>query len=179
MPQPTLLADLALLLAKSPEDVATEAFTLILGRSEAARHALDGLFEQWIGSREISVVRWKSQVVAADDSRTDMEGEDSVGRLCAIFENKFWAGLTPNQPAAYLRRLAQPPGLLAFVAPSTRLSVLTSELAIRAKDEGLGALEFQPVGVSQVAAVLGRTLVVTRLCLTNGGRGGSAESSRA
>lgn len=47
----------------------------------------------------------------ADASRTDMEGEDASGVMRVILENKFWAGLTPNQPGAYLRRLPAAHGL--------------------------------------------------------------------
>ena len=46
MPTPTLLADLALRLASSQQDVATEALTLILGRSRAAADAMNTLVEQ-------------------------------------------------------------------------------------------------------------------------------------
>src|SRR5687768_13753502 len=101
MSNPSLLADLTLRLASSPEDVATEALTLILGRSPAAREAMNNLLAQWSQS-ECAITRWRAQVVGADDSRTDMEGEDAAGTMRVILENKFWAGLTPNQPTAYL-----------------------------------------------------------------------------
>lgn len=84
MPNPTLLADLAWRLASSPEDVATDALRLILGRSDAARQAVNSLIQQWSGAPDSAIARWKSQVVGPDDSRTDMEGYDPSNALRAI-----------------------------------------------------------------------------------------------
>jgi hypothetical protein len=162
MRKPTLLADLAWRLASSTEDLATDALTTILGRSEAARQALNSLIQQWSGSPECSVARWKSQVVGADDSRTDMEGDDVSGVLRVILENKFWAGLTPNQPSTYLRRLSADHGVLAFVVPTVRLTAIEFELLDRASLSGFGTLEFRGAGASRVAMVSNaQTLVVT------------------
>ena len=48
--------------------------------------------------------------------------------MCLI-EAKFWAGLTDNQPMAYLKRLpANTPSALLFVAPAARLTTLWNEL---------------------------------------------------
>ena len=162
MLKPSLLADLATRLASSPEDVATEALTLILGRSEAARQALNGLIAEWSQSPHCSIARWRAQVVAADAARTDMEGEDTSGVVRVIFENKFWAGLTPNQPSTYLGRLPAENGLLVFVVPTLRLSVLVIELLDRAARADLGRLEFRGAGASRVAKVSAlQMLVVT------------------
>ena len=43
-------------------------------------------------------MRWRSQVAAADDVGTHMEGEDANATVSVILENKFDAALTPNQP---------------------------------------------------------------------------------
>jgi hypothetical protein len=162
MSKPTLLADLALRLAQSPEDVATEALTLILGRSEAARQAMNSLIAQWSQSEGHAITRWRAQVVGLDDSRTDMEGEDATGVVQVILENKFWAGLTPNQPATYLKRLPTDCGLLAFVVPETRRSVIEIELIERASACGVDHFAFQGAGASRVAKSSGsHTVVVT------------------
>jgi hypothetical protein len=162
MPSPTLLADLTLRLASSPEDVATEALTLILGRSRVAASAVNLLVERWQGGQQCGVTRWKSQVSAADDARTDMEGEDANGVTCVIFENKFDAALTLNQPGAYLRRLPSGYGVLAFVAPSRRLTALQIEVVERASLAGFGAPEFRASSAGRVAKLAtGHTLVVT------------------
>jgi hypothetical protein len=45
-----------------------------------------------------------------------------------FIENKFWAGLTENQPVAYLRLLAQyaSPTVLLTVVPASRLETVAS-----------------------------------------------------
>ena len=189
MPNPTLLADLAWRLASSPEDVATDALTLILNRSGHARRAMNELIGLWSGS-VCSVARWKSQVVGADGSRTDMQGEYDDRAVRVILENKFQAGLTPNQPRTYLKRLPEN-GVLAFLAPTTRTASLVIELADRVRLQtsaftplvgsyvasvsaeqerlleladraGLQTSEFMPVGASHAAKAQGdKTLVVT------------------
>jgi hypothetical protein len=161
MQNPTLLADLAWRLASSPEDVATAALTQILGRSDAARQALNTLMQQWSGAPNSAIARWQSQVVGSDDSRTDMEGYDPSNALRVILENKFWAGLTPNQPSTYLHKLPEH-GLLVFVVPSVRVTSIEFELTDRVAGSALGTLSFRSVGASRVGAVsINRTLVVT------------------
>jgi hypothetical protein len=159
---PTLLADLASMLAASPEDVATKALELILARSTPARNALDRLLAEFRGGRAVPVARWASQVVAIDRSRTDLEGYDATEVTVAIFENKFWAGLTANQPATYLGRIPAGYGVLLFVVPRTRVAQLMNELTIRLP-EGFGAFSDlsgdQTRMVSRIAD--GRTLGIT------------------
>src|SRR5262249_55606764 len=75
---------------------------------------------------------FRSQVGAADGSRPDLEAHDAQGIPVVIFENKFWAGLTPAQPVLYLRRLAERGGALCFVGPAARLPMLWPELTQRA-----------------------------------------------
>jgi hypothetical protein len=70
--------------------------------------------------------------VAKDTSRPDLEAQDAQGKPILIFENKFWAGLTPAQPVEYLQRLAAQGGVLCFVAPQARLPLLWPELRQRA-----------------------------------------------
>ena len=46
-----------------------------------------------------------------------------------LIEAKFWAGLTDNQPIAYLERLpSNTPSALLFIAPTARLEILWNEL---------------------------------------------------
>ena len=54
-----------------------------------------------------------------------------------LIEAKFWAGLTENQPTAYLERLpTNTPSALLFVAPAARLETLWDELCQRAGVNG-------------------------------------------
>jgi len=143
VPGPGLLADLTVMMASSPEDVATRALELLLGRSSAARGAMNRLLCEWRSSGSgTPVVRWASQVVAIDRSRTDLEGFSETGASVAILENKFWAGLTENQPEGYLQRLSALDGVLAFVVPDSRVRIMTHEIELR-----LRALRGTPASV--------------------------------
>jgi hypothetical protein len=130
-PEYSLLAELALRMAKSPEDVATEGVAYVLSRSAAARAAIQDLVSDWAQTRLREIVTFRSQVGSVDGSRPDIEAQDSAGAPVVIFENKFWAGLTDAQPVAYLRRLEIQGGVLCFVAPAERLRILWPEITRR------------------------------------------------
>jgi hypothetical protein len=147
---PSLLADLATLLARSPEDVATEALVLILNRSPSALAAMNRQLLGWAMDHLEPIARWRTQVVGSDEARTDAEGKDAAGRLQVIIESKFWAGLTPNQPLTYLARLKEPHGIVLFVVPESRIGVLALELTERLPDE-LPPVGFQTRGLARVA----------------------------
>jgi hypothetical protein len=62
-------------------------------------------------------------------------GLDAKGVERLVVENKFWAGLTENQPVGYLDRLPAAGGaVLMFVVPSKRFSIVWSELVSAAKN---------------------------------------------
>jgi hypothetical protein len=130
--QHSILADLALRLAKSPEDVATEGLAYVLSRSDAARACVQRLADEWAPVALRPITLFQSQVGATDGARPDLEAHDAQGKPVLIFENKFWAGLTPAQPVEYLQRLAAQGGVLCFVAPTARLLMLWPELLQRA-----------------------------------------------
>lgn len=158
----TLLADLTVLLARSPEDVATEALTIVLQRSAVARAAVQRLIDSWsVGNPSGVVATWRAQVAAADDARTDMEGTSAAGELVAVLENKFWAGLTINQPATYLSRLPRN-GVLVFVVPASRTPIIQFEIAERARQVGELSAQLTQAGETWLSPLIsGRTLVVT------------------
>src|SRR4051794_38911803 len=112
---PALLAELAVMMATSPEDVATRALELIFQRSTVARGAANRLIDNWRGRPAQPVARWASQVAGQDGGRTDLQGFGEREETIAILENKFWAGLTENQPETYLSRFLAPDGVLAFL----------------------------------------------------------------
>ena len=179
MPASGLLADLAIMMSTSPEDVATKGLELLLGRSPAASAAMNRLLVEWRGGQAgIPVSRWASQVVAADTSRTDLEGFSDTGATVAILENKFWAGLTDNQPAGYLQRLKESSGVLAFVVPDSRVRIMAHELSLR-----LEALHRTPCDEHSIGdTVLLRntnqpTVVVTGWSAVLGALGSAMESA--
>jgi len=102
----SLLGELALRLAKSPEDVATEGLAYILSRSDTARGLIQRLAGEWATRTLRPIVSFRSQVVGTDQARPDLEAHDADGVPVVIFEDKFWASLTEGQPVTYLRRLA-------------------------------------------------------------------------
>lgn len=162
VPEYSLLAELALRMARSPEDVATESVAYVLSRSGAARMLIHALASEWAQAPLRDIASFRSQVGAADSSRPDIEGQDVDGVPVVIFENKFWAGLTEAQPIAYLRRLGAQGGVLCFVAPTERLRLLWPEVTQRA------AADFPELQVVQDEAHLklarvggGRVLAMT------------------
>ena len=71
-----------------------------------------------------------TQVGDATLARPDLAVYDRERKERVLMEAKFWAGLTENQPNAYLARLPldQRPAVLLFVAPEARLETLWPEL---------------------------------------------------
>jgi len=136
MRESSLLAEVALHLARSPEDVATEGLAYVLKQSSAAAAALTRLAGEWapLGDRRVASVR--SQASDDDGSRPDLELSDRSGAPVILLESKFWAGLTEAQPNAYLERLRADGGVLWFVAPAARLPLLWPTLLARATDAG-------------------------------------------
>jgi hypothetical protein len=114
---PTLLAERSIMLAKSPEDVASRALELLLRRSQVLRHAVTVLVDTWRGRPGPVIARVASEVGAADGARTDLQAFDPDHQLTVIFENKFWAGLRENQPNTYLERLAARDYVSNFPSP--------------------------------------------------------------
>ena len=159
----SLLGQLALRLAKSPEDVATEALAYILSRSDAARSAVQRLAEDWATCELRPVVAFRSQVVGGDAARPDLEAQDADGVPVVIFEDKFWASLTEGQPVTYLRRLAKRGGVLCFVVPANRTILLWDELVSRAdREEGTQVAVVRDEPALKIGRVdADRTLVLT------------------
>lgn len=79
----------------------------------------------------LSPIRYfRTQFSGEDGAIPDLAGFDSNGIVRILIENKFWAGLTSNQPVGYLQNLPiSEPGLLLFVVPQRRLETVWSELA--------------------------------------------------
>ena len=125
----TLLAQLAPMFGPQTENLAVEALGHILSGSEAARSTLSELLQA--GGAEVGqVAQVRTQVAGEGGARPDLVGSDQNGEDRVLIEAKFWAGLTANQPGAYLKQLelAPQPSALLFVAPARRLDSLWPEL---------------------------------------------------
>ena len=134
----TLLAYLVPRVTPSTENTAIEALAYILSRSAACRGALRDVLRS--GGSEIDLIaRVETEVSGEKGGRPDLAGFDEHGKERLLIEVKFWAGLQPGQPNAYLKRLIQSgatgPSALLFVAPAARLETLWAEVRRRAQDK--------------------------------------------
>lgn len=130
----SLLAHLSPRFTQRTEDIAVEALGYILSTSEAAREGLVDLLRS-SGGKVDGLGRIATQVTGEEGERPDLVGCDQNGDKRLLVEAKFWAGLTPNQPNEYLRRLCRG-GVLLFVVPEARLDALWPELERRVKKKG-------------------------------------------
>ena len=127
----TLLGHLAWKLSDRHEDIAVEALGYIFKSSQARRVLEEMLRDRGADVGEIAQV--KTQPTGTEGERPDLAGVDRDDRERVLIEAKFWAGLTDNQPVAYLERLpANTPSALLFVAPASRIEPLWDELCQRA-----------------------------------------------
>ncbi len=131
MLQKSILAHLAPLLTNQIENVATDALAHLLSQYDFVADA----FIEHISSVGIALPKnltVKTQAKWQDAAIPDLVGLDEEGRHLLIVESKFWAPLTPNQPATYIERLPHDtPALLLFIAPASRTSTLWQELLSR------------------------------------------------
>ena len=121
------------------EDVATDALAFILDSSESARNGMIKLLRGIDPS--LPALRFETQL-AEGSIRPDMWGLDG-GQPRVFIENKFWAGLTENQPVSYLQQLAEhtQPSVLLVVAPETRVQTLWRELGRRLQEGEITATD--------------------------------------
>lgn len=123
----TLLEHLAWRFPGNQEDIATEALAHILAKSDASLAAFNDVVQSGVrGVKPIKAVRTQ---VLTGSSIPDMVGFDDERKERVIVEVKFWAGLTDNQPNAYLNRLPDDgPAVLMFLAPDDRIRSLWPDL---------------------------------------------------
>jgi hypothetical protein len=116
-------------LSQENENVATEALAFILESSERGRSGLMKLLRGI--APDLPDLRFRTQQTEGI-ARPDMWGFDG-GTPRVFVENKFWAGLTENQPVEYLRLLAgyPSPAVLLVVVPAARLDTVWRELKHR------------------------------------------------
>ncbi len=138
---PTLLAHLVPKFAH-PENVAVDALGHIFARSASARDALSDLLRDG-GAGVGPIATVQTQATGEGGEQPDLAVFDDRGGECGLIEAKFWAGLTDNQPVAYLERLrTDGTSALLFVAPEARRESLWAELRDRVQDAN--GLEWRP-----------------------------------
>jgi len=121
------------LFSQMNENVATDALTFILNSSESARNGLMKLIREV--APNMPLLHFQSQKTE-EGNRPDLWGLDNTNPHVYI-ENKFWAGLTDNQPVSYLKQLAEysQPTLLLVVVPVAREQTMWRELKHRLLEE--------------------------------------------
>jgi len=143
------------------EDVATDALAYVFESSEAARNGMIRLLRGIIP--DLPLLRFKTQQVEGT-IRPDMWGYEGAEPRVYV-ENKFWAGLTDNQPVAYLKQLAasSKPCVLLVVVPAAREHTLWRELNRRLLDASIAVSGIAaPAGIANaVATEFGPILALT------------------
>ena len=131
----TLLAHLSPRFTERAEDIAVESLGYILSRSKAARDALEDVLRN--GGAEVGPISRVTTQVSEAGTRPDIVCYDRSGAERVLIEAKFWAGLTDNQPVAYLKRLPDDrPSALLVIAPTARFESLWPELQRRVAEDG-------------------------------------------
>lgn len=157
----TLLADLIPKLTNRIEDSAVEALGSILKESKASLAALNSLVRTG-GVIMPEIIRIQTQVRGDEGTRPDLVGLDAEGKERLLIEAKFWAGLTENQPNAYLARLPDDsPAALLFVAPEARIRALWPELEHRAEGKLVSADGGDGIRIALVDGADKRLMIVS------------------
>lgn len=150
-------------LSQVNEDVATESLAYVLGASESARNGMMKLLRGIVP--DMPTLHFQVQQTDTEGTiRPDMWGYAEAEPRVFV-ENKFWAGLTDNQPVSYLQRLAEctQPTVLLVVAPAAREQAVLRELDRRLRSAGISTSERSPTaGVAwSIDTGLGPVLALT------------------
>ena len=119
----------------APEPAATQALGYILDEPDALAVFVAMLSEMGVSLRPSRV----GIEIAIGAGRPDLSIYDERGTHRVLVENKFWAGLTGAQPAAYLDELPKDDegSALMFIAPTARVPSIWEELKRRCSDSEL------------------------------------------
>ena len=147
------------------ENIATDALAFILDSSESARNesARSGLMKLLRGiAPDLPSLQFRTQQTD-DNARPDMWGFNGIVPRVFI-ENKFWAGLTENQPVHYLKLLAGyiQPSVLLMVVPAARQETVWRELlrrleaekiSVTSRDASVGVVRSIKTGIGPILAL--------------------------
>jgi len=148
-------------LSQENENVVTEALAFVLQAHDAAHN---GVMKLLRGVHPNMPHLWFRTQKADGNNRPDMQGCDDEGQVHVFVENKFWAGLTENQPVSYLRILAErtQPTILVVVGPESRKETLRRELNQRLADEKISVSTDTTAGIFHIVTTsIGPILALT------------------
>lgn len=124
-----LLAHLYSHIRGSQEDIATYSLQYILAASSELNRAFTRLISETLHCEMLASLNYVCQSSGENRERPDMAGIDEEGIEQILCEAKFYAGLTGNQPNAYIDRIIKKNGIgLIFICPEARKEVLWSQL---------------------------------------------------
>ena len=119
----------------SSELVATKSLAYILNAEKDIARAFIEIFREAGIEFDPAIIQAE---LSDEDSRPDLTIHDDHGRVRALVENKFWAGLTEAQPISYLGILPENfPSALLFIVPQKRVTTVWSELKLRCRQAEL------------------------------------------
>ena len=162
MPNQSLFGHIVAKFSDQQENLATESLHYIL-EQHSARDAFLRFVAQ-IAPGLGPITRFETQSGKDKSARPDMVGKDANGHPVLVVEAKFWAGLTAQQPVAYINNLPEDQrAILLFIAPEKRLTTLWPELVSRCKDAGLELTTEAPdeTAWQLVRLTAGHTLALT------------------
>ena len=136
MSRPTIFSEIVLRRCGKPEDAASDGLVFLLSASRPVRQAFQKYVEWVSGLTLPELVRFEAQVQQQLGGRPDIIASTTDGRQLLFIENKFWAGLTENQPVEYLKELMRHRGdndaaALVFVCPDRATAMYSDELRRR------------------------------------------------
>ena len=128
------------------ENLATDALTFVLSKSVTARRALMAFLTHPAFTIPGDLT-FGNQARDGSDTIPDVAGRDADGQERVFIEAKFWAGLTGNQPTAYLNRFtADTDCLLIFLVPEARQVTLWPKLVRLCQEAGMASETVSMIG---------------------------------
>ena len=116
----------------SKEDIVTLSMCHIIESSQTLNKAFTDELCRRLQIDKLEDIHYQAQATGKNRERPDISGKDSSGAERIICEAKFFAGLTDNQPNAYLNRLIG--GIntgLIFICPEARVFSLWKQITER------------------------------------------------
>ena len=138
----SLLAHMYSHIRGSQEDIATYSLEYLVSKSSELNQTFTKLLETSLHEVLGNDLRYSCQATGKQKERPDISGVDTDGKEVVLCEAKFYAGLTDNQPKAYLERLRNENGIgLVFICPAKRRKLLWQKLVELCEQESLGEID--------------------------------------
>lgn len=132
----SLLGHLYTHIKGSTEDVATMSLQYLLNTYDELNQSFNTLLSSRFQTEIDKTTSYVCQSTGADKERPDMSGKNINGQEVILFEIKFYAGLTSNQPLTYLKRIKNNGGFgLVVICPKERMISLWHTLLLKCNSE--------------------------------------------